>query len=78
MPLGIHNETTLKARHQEALDIYHAWADRHRVTGGNEAKAVHMQMMDAWDWVERTAEDLHDYRQAARHGMRQTRRACHG
>jgi len=55
-------EATLKASHQEALDIFHAWVDRHRVTGGNEAAAVKMQMDDAWAWVERTAEDLALYR----------------
>ena len=56
-------EATLKASQQEALDIYHAWVHRHRHTGGNEVAAVKMQMDDAWNWVERTAEDLTLYRQ---------------
>lgn len=68
--LGIHTEATLKARHQEALEIHCAWADRYRVTGGKESVAVLMQMNEAWDWVERTAEDLHEYRQATRHTRR--------
>jgi hypothetical protein len=62
-------EATLKASHQEALDIYHAWVHRHRVTGGNEAAAVKMQMDDAWEWVQRTDEDLRTWRQATR-GLR--------
>jgi len=76
--LGIHTETTLHARHQEALAIFHAWAERHRNTGGNEARAVKMQMDDAWAWVETTADDLATYRQATRHKMREYRKVCHG
>lgn len=64
---SIHTEATLKIRHQEALDIFHAWLDRHHITGGKEAQAVEIQMDEAWDWVERTAEDLHLYRQVTRH-----------
>jgi hypothetical protein len=63
---GIHTETTLRARHQEALDIFHAWAGRHRVAGGNEAAAIEIQMNEAWDWVEQTAKDLHLFRQVTR------------
>lgn len=63
---GIHNETTLKARHQEALDIFHAWVDRFHSTGGKEAAAVEIQMEEAWDWVEQTAEDLRLYREVMR------------
>lgn len=64
---GIHTERTLKVRHQEALDIFHAWVDRFHVTGGKEAAAVEIQMDEAWDWVEQTSEDLQLYREVMRH-----------
>jgi len=74
--ISVHNEATLRARHKEALDIHKAWVDRHRNTGGNEARAVKMQMDDAWAWVETTADDLATYRQATRHKMREYRKVC--
>lgn len=68
---GIHTEATLKARHQEALDIFHAWVDRFHTTGGKEAQAVEIQMGEAWDWVEQTSEDLQLYREVMRHKTRE-------
>lgn len=60
---GHHTEQTLKARHQEALDIFHAWLERHRVSGGKDRAAVEIQMEEAWVWVERTAADLQMFRE---------------
>jgi hypothetical protein len=71
---GIHTEATLKARHQEALDIFHAWVDRRRVTGGHSVIVVDLQMNEAWDWVERTAEDLRLYREVTRSAKRAARK----
>ncbi|KRE79968.1 hypothetical protein [Arthrobacter sp. Soil763] len=67
---GMHTEATLKARHQEALDIHAAWLDRYHQTGGTEAAAVEIQMNEAWDWVEQTANDLQLYREVTRHKTR--------
>jgi hypothetical protein len=65
LPVGAtkhHTEQTLKARHQEALDIFEAWCDRCRVAGGSDLKAAELQRDEAWDWVERTKADLDLYR----------------
>ncbi|QFG09608.1 hypothetical protein HYQ00_gp64 [Arthrobacter phage TripleJ] len=65
-PVGLtshHTEQTLKARHQEALDIFHAWLERHKVSGGKDRAAVEIQMEEAWVYVERTAADLQLYRE---------------
>jgi hypothetical protein len=60
-----HTEATLKARHQEALDIFEAWCDRCRVAGGSDLRAAELQRDEAWDWVERTKADLDLYRSVA-------------
>lgn len=70
MKLGTHNQHTLTSRYEEALAIWHAWADRRRVTGGNEAAATKMQMDDAWAHVETCRADLETYR----HAMRPTKK----
>lgn len=65
LPVGAtkhHTEQTLKARHQEALDIFEAWCDRCRDCGGSDLKAAELQRDEAWDWVERTKADLDLYR----------------
>lgn len=59
---GHHTEATLKARHQEAIDVYEAWADRVRNSGGQDRVAAELQMGEAWDWVLSTKEDLDLYR----------------
>jgi hypothetical protein len=48
---GHHTEATLKARHQEALDIFEAWCDRVRNSGGQDRVAALLQQEEAWDWV---------------------------
>lgn len=65
LPVGAtthHNERTLKARHQEAIDVYEAWADRVRASGGQDRVAAELQQEDAWDWVETTKQDLDLFR----------------
>lgn len=57
-----HTEQTLKARHQEALDIFEAWCDRVRSSGGHDRVAAELQQAEAWDWVEQTKQDLDLYR----------------
>lgn len=59
---GKHTEATLKARHQEALDIFEAWCDRVRASGGRDRVAAELQQEEAWDWVEQTKQDLDLYR----------------
>ncbi|MDQ1053199.1 hypothetical protein QE394_001127 [Arthrobacter sp. SORGH_AS 212] len=76
MTAGIHNESTLKARHQEALDIHAAWVDRYRASGGNDKTAAYLQMNEAWDWVEQTANDLQLYREVMRHKTREHGRSA--
>lgn len=68
LPYGVtktHTEATLKARHQEALDIFEAWCDRCRVAGGSDLAAAELQRDEAWDWVVRTKQDLDLYRSVA-------------
>ena len=65
LPVGAathHTEQTLTARHQEALDVYEAWADRVRSSGGQDRVAAELQRDDAWEWVEATRTDLALYR----------------
>ena len=65
LPVGAathHTEQTLKARHQEALDVYEAWTDRVRSSGGQDRVAAVLQQDDAWEWVETTKTDLALYR----------------
>lgn len=57
-----HTEATLKARHQEALDIYEAWCDRVRNSGGSDRKAAEVQLGEALGWLEITAADLEAFR----------------
>lgn len=57
-----HTEQTLKARYQEALDILKALEDREAVSGGSALTAVLVEKLEALDWVERTARDLHEFR----------------
>lgn len=59
---GHHTEVTLKARHQEALDIFEAWCDRVRSSGAKDRVAAELQQEEAWDWVEQTKQDLDLYR----------------
>ena len=59
---GHHTEATLKARHQEALDIFEAWCDRVRQSGGKDRVAAELQQEEAWEWVESTKADLDLYR----------------
>jgi hypothetical protein len=59
---GHHTERTLKARHQEALDIFEAWCDRVRESGGQDRVAAELQQAEAWDWVVVTKEDLDLFR----------------
>ncbi|MGN7250073.1 hypothetical protein [Arthrobacter sp. SAFR-014] len=59
---GMHTEATLKARHQEALDIFEAWCDRVRQSGGQDRVAAVLQQEEAWDWVVATKADLDLYR----------------
>ena len=59
---GHHTEQTLKARHQEALDIFEAWCDRVRQAGGKDREAAVLQQEEAWDWVVATKADLDLYR----------------
>lgn len=61
-----HTEQTLKARHQEAIDVYEAWTDRVRSSGGQDRVAAELQRDDAWAWVERTKQDLEAFRSVAR------------
>ena len=61
-----HTEQTLKARYQEALDVYEAWSDRVRSSGGQDRLAAEFQRDDAWAWVERTKQDLVACRSVAR------------
>lgn len=57
-----HTEATLKARHQEAIDVYDAWAERVRHSGGQDRVAAMLQMDEAWEWVVSTKADLDLYR----------------
>lgn len=69
LPVGAtthHTEQTLKARHQEAIDVYEAWTDRVRSSGGQDRVAAELQRDDAWAWVERTRADLEAFRSVAR------------
>lgn len=59
---GHHTEATLKARHQEALDIFEAWCDRVRDSGGKDRVAAELQQEEAWEWVVSTKQDLDLYR----------------
>ena len=61
-----HTEQTLKARYQEAIDVYEAWSDRVRSSGGHDRVAAELQRDDAWAWVERTKQDLEAFRSVAR------------
>lgn len=61
LPVGAtthHTEATLKARHQEAIDVYEAWADRVRVSGGQDRVVAEVLRDEAWEWVEETKHDL--------------------
>ncbi|TQJ60507.1 hypothetical protein FBY30_2775 [Arthrobacter sp. SLBN-83] len=73
---GMHTETTLKARHKEALDIFEAWCDRVQTSGGHDRVAAELQQMEAWDWVEQTAEDLRLYREVMRSNATAARRSA--
>jgi hypothetical protein len=76
---GHHTEQTLKARHREALDIFDAWCDRVRNSGGQERVAAELQQEEAWDWVEATKADLDLYRSVVcRRGSVAGRTAPHG
>lgn len=76
---GHHTEATLKARHKEALDIFEAWCDRVRVSGGQDRVAAELQQAEAWDWVEQTKEDLDLYRSVVcQRGTVRGRTAPHG
>lgn len=81
-PVGLtshHTEQTLKARHQEALDIFEAWCDRVRNSGGQDRVAAELQQLEAWDWVEATKVDLDLYRSVVCHrGSVRGRTAPHG
>ena len=63
---GHHTESTLKARHKEALDIFEAWCDRVRESGGQDRVAAELQQEEAWDWVESTKRDLDLFRSVNR------------
>jgi len=76
---GKHTEQTLKARHQEALDIFEAWCDRVRACGGQDRVAAELQRDEAWDWVEVTKRDLDLFRSVVCHrGSVAGRTAPHG
>ena len=76
---GKHTERTLKARHQEALDIFEAWCDRVRSSGGQDRVAAVLQQEEAWDWVEETKADLDLYRSVmCQRGSVAGRTAPHG
>jgi len=62
-----HTEQTLKARYQEALDIHEAWAERVRISGGQDRVAAVLQRDDAWGWVVTTRTDLAAYRAGHAH-----------
>lgn len=72
---GHHTEATLKARHQEALDIFEAWCDRVRDSGGQDRVAAELQQFEAWDWVESTKQDLDLFRSVTRERAAGGRRA---
>ncbi|MDQ0756103.1 hypothetical protein [Arthrobacter sp. B3I4] len=61
-----HTEQTLRARYQEALDVYEAWSDRVRSSGGQDRVAAELQRDDAWSWVETTRVELEAFRAAHR------------
>lgn len=61
-----HTEQTLKARYQEAIDVYEAWTDRVRSSGGQDRVAAELQLEDAWSWVVVTREGLEAFRAAHR------------
>lgn len=76
---GMQTEATLKARHQEALDIFEAWCDRVRASGGQDRVAAELQQAEAWDWVEVTKQDLDLYRSVVcQRGAVRGRTAPHG
>jgi hypothetical protein len=76
---GMHTEATLKARHQEAIDVYEAWAERVRNSGGQDRVAAELQMGEAWDWVVQTKQDLDLYRSVVHpRGAVRGRTAPHG
>ncbi|HEY9356512.1 MAG TPA: hypothetical protein VIQ52_09435 [Arthrobacter sp.] len=76
---GHHTEATLVARHREALDIFEAWCDRVRNSGGQDRVAAELQRDEAWDWVVATKADLDLYRSVAcRRGAVAGRSVPHG
>jgi hypothetical protein len=82
LPVGAtthHNERTLTARHKEAIDVYEAWAERVRNSGGQDRVAAELQMGEAWEWVEQTKADLDLYRSVVHpRGTVRGRTAPHG
>lgn len=78
LPVGAtthHTEATLKARYREAMDIYEAWCDRVRRSGGQDYVAAVLQMGEAWDWVQSTKADLEAHRSMCRQQASVGRRA---
>lgn len=61
-----HTEATLKARHKEAIDVYEAWCDRVRMSGGQDRVAAVLQMNEALGWVEVCGRDLAAHRLVVR------------
>lgn len=59
-------EQTLKARHQEALDIVKAIEDREAVSVGSVLAGVLVEKAEALAWVEVTAAGLAAYRSLVR------------
>ena len=69
LPVGAsthHTEQTLKNRYKEAIDVYEAWSDRVRSSGGQDRVAAELQRDDAWAWVGVTREGLEAFRSVAR------------